>query len=128
MTDISLPLVLLEPVKSAEPPRIGWSPLIKFKIASEDFLVAWSELKFFKSNSILLNNLSISFLDKVEWNVDLDFLYNFLFLSADPLQIFKSLSGIWNGFSLQDNLLLVKLTSSEPKGEPCDEDFCLKRA
>ena len=48
-------------------------------------------------------------------------MYNFLFLSADPLQIFKSLSGIRNGFSLQDNLLLVKSTSSEPKGEPCDD-------
>ena len=65
----------------------------------------------------------MSLFDKVVWDIDLVFLYICKFLLDEFLQIFKSLSGIWKGYSFQDNLLLVNFTSSEPKGEPCDDAF-----
>ena len=51
-----MPFVLLDPVKSAEPPKIGILELIKCKTASEDFLVACGELKSLNSLDTASNN------------------------------------------------------------------------
>ncbi len=50
--------MLLDPVKSAEPPKIGILEFIKCKTASEDFLVACGELKFLNSLDTASNNFS----------------------------------------------------------------------